>query len=508
MKNFSHLLLLLFLSLSNHLSGALSCCPKAEIKKIRWVASDYIEKAHRKGGELFVMSFMFSPTEAAWNIVEYKCRYSEFSIVFRNFISYCKPKGLPYLYQGYGEVGILFNEIYSKCIDEGADATALYERGCIYFDNGLYEECLADIQRIDALGKLGTLAKGISFNDLLFAQGISCLETNSYSEAIKHLSDLIEKDPNNKEAYYNRAVAFFEHGDFDKALDDYRNSAKSKVLQKIASKVSQSFSGGLLDGLKEGGIEAITDFFPSLLNTAFGIGNAIWVLAENPIDCGSHFANACYDASLATVEYLKTVDAEKLDGYVDEIKFLYQNYDALNDTEKGKTIGYVIGKYGTDVLATGATLKCISTCQKLKEANRIKNLEALASSPQTKEALTSEALKHCENRKKYFNDVKYNYDAHNKHILGHNDYDGKRSIFTHPDPEKLLKEFAGKGIPTRAAAGENGFKECIDFKEIIGIWKNQEGTKMIPTTMGSIHYGKKGAHIVPIAPDAQIFKIK
>ena len=44
-------------------------------------------------------------------------------------------------------------------------------------------------------------------------------------------------------------------------------------------------------------------------------------------------------------------------------------------------------------------------------------------------------------------------------------------------------------------------EENVDFKEHIGRWKSKDGMISAPTTKGSIHYSKKGAHIVPINPN-------
>ena len=48
-----------------------------------------------------------------------------------------------------------------------------------------------------------------------------------------------------------------------------------------------------------------------------------------------------------------------------------------------------------------------------------------------------------------------------------------------------------------------GYKEVVDFKEHIGIWKNK--TESLPTTKGTIHYAKDGAHIVPAHPNSEIW---
>lgn len=45
------------------------------------------------------------------------------------------------------------------------------------------------------------------------------------------------------------------------------------------------------------------------------------------------------------------------------------------------------------------------------------------------------------------------------------------------------------------------YKERVDFQEKIGVWKDKSGIGLdADTNFGIIHYGKKGAHIVPSNP--------
>jgi hypothetical protein len=82
-----------------------------------------------------------------------------------------------------------------------------------------------------------------------------------------------------------------------------------------------------------------------------------------------------------------------------------------------------------------------------------------------------------------------------KHIPGHRNYIPGRSPFTHPDPQGLLDRFAGTGqAANKIPRGQPGFRERVDFREVIGKVNGQ------PTTKGIIHYGKGGAHIVPANP--------
>ena len=83
-----------------------------------------------------------------------------------------------------------------------------------------------------------------------------------------------------------------------------------------------------------------------------------------------------------------------------------------------------------------------------------------------------------------------------KHIFGHNNFIPNRSRFTHPDPQKLVDRFAGKGqqVSPIYPRGQSGFKERVDFGEIIG------QVLGLPTSKGLIVYGKKGVHIIPGNP--------
>jgi hypothetical protein len=82
-----------------------------------------------------------------------------------------------------------------------------------------------------------------------------------------------------------------------------------------------------------------------------------------------------------------------------------------------------------------------------------------------------------------------------KHIPGHKNFIPGRSPLTHNNPQSLLDNFAGKGQPVRnVPRGSPGFKERVDFGQVIGEINGQ------PTTKGIIHYSKDGAHIVPANP--------
>jgi tetratricopeptide (TPR) repeat protein len=99
---------------------------------------------------------------------------------------------------------------------------------------------------------------------LKLAKGYS--ETGLYNRAIEILNEIIENNPENKSAYFERAIAYFELGDFDLSLEDYLNSGIKP--KPVSSKFPEmiSFSLGLTKGAFNGGVEAGVEFIPSMLS--------------------------------------------------------------------------------------------------------------------------------------------------------------------------------------------------------------------------------------------------
>ena len=86
-----------------------------------------------------------------------------------------------------------------------------------------------------------------------------------------------------------------------------------------------------------------------------------------------------------------------------------------------------------------------------------------------------------------------------KHIVGHNNYQAGKSIIYGgiQEAQALISEGAGKGI------WHAPNKETVSFDHTIGIYISENGDRSA-TTMGTIHYSKDGAHIVPSKPKGEI----
>jgi len=83
-----------------------------------------------------------------------------------------------------------------------------------------------------------------------------------------------------------------------------------------------------------------------------------------------------------------------------------------------------------------------------------------------------------------------------KHIVGHNNFKKGRSVFhgTLDDARRLIEAHGGTGH----WRGPN--REVVDFGRVIGVWVDGSTGERRMTTRGTIHYSRRGAHIVPSNP--------
>ena len=94
--------------------------------------------------------------------------------------------------------------------------------------------------------------------------------------------------------------------------------------------------------------------------------------------------------------------------------------------------------------------------------------------------------------------------AQNKHDLTSKGYIKGRSATTHPDVDALHDAHRGYGEPVdpNIPRGKRGFRERFDTGgAIVGIYRDRDTGIETPTTRGTIHYSKHGAHIVPAPPE-------
>lgn len=418
----------------------------------------------------------------------------------------CKRK----INESMSELNNQYAILFEYCLKNHSNLNSLHDYGLFAYRNNNFEKSLEALNlMMDKAVELGQLEK--LNTEFYHSLGSVCIEVMSYDKAVKYLTESIAKDPNNKSAYFDRALAFFEMGNFDQAIEDYLASDKGETIAISIKEASDSFTEAFLNSTLKGMTDAAIEFIPSICNSAYGLGETLWITVQHPIESTKNFVNAAYAIGETTVEYCKNLDRNKIDGCIDQIKVLYDNYDQLNDVQKGELIGYAIGKYGVDIFAIGGGVYTgFNAIKNLRNANRICNLEAMIISNTNKEALGSLALKHAAAREKYLRNIKIHWDRQNKHIPGKHNFERSKGIIS-IEPKKLemlVKECVGKGQKVAGEFGEAGFVERVDFGTIIGEYApgpNVSPEKFLPTTKGIIKYANDGkVHVIPSDPSALI----
>ena len=263
-------------------------------------------------------------------------------------------------------------------------------------------------------------------SDYWLYEGIRCNDLFLHSEAISYLTAAIQKDPSNLEAYQERLHAYFEMGNLDLAIADFSKlreleTQKKKLLLDHFGYVAKGdsgrgdyvvnpnpkgmidYSGGFCVGISKGGGVAVVEFVPSTLSCCKGVLHGLWSFACSPVEVSKDLINTSYEL----VKFIKDNTArECLEAVVPELKELCINWDTLSDYEKGSKIGYIIGKYGVDILAPGAALKGIKKYRQLKRVNSMFTIECCVASEVKKAKIIEASTKHASIRSTLTESVK------------------------------------------------------------------------------------------------------
>ena len=102
--------------------------------------------------------------------------------------------------------------------------------------------------------------------------------------------------------------------------------------------------------------------------------------------------------------------------------------------------------------------------------------------------------------------TKLDKKAQSAHKLGSAEYkerlsNGRLPSYTelsHMEVQKIINTYSLTGIVRKGKDGQ--FRETISTKENIGMYGDLRTGKYIPTNRATIHYSKKGTHLIPSAP--------
>ena len=385
-----------------------------------------------------------------------------------------------------------YDHIFTWCLEHHNFSGALYNQGFYNFHLGNNFNALQSIKKYIEHGeKLSS--------DVYKLKGDLHSELGLYNEAIIALTKAIELNPKNKDAYFTRAECYFELGNFDVSLQDFLKSKYKSKHINLKDANTLAYVKGLIAGAMKGSAEGFTEFVPSALGSIYGLGHGLWSFIANPPEFSIQLVKACQSC----INYLKENPTfETLSKLVPELKDLILDWDNLEDSKRGEIFGFVIGKYGIDIFMSSGALKAVRVYRELKKANNLFTLEKLAASPENSEKILAQASKRYLHREEVLKNanLKIQWDKQGKHIKNHINFREGRSIFEHANPERLIKDFAGKGFKeNKFIPGSPGYKEVVDFREFIGYDISETGEKTA-TTWGTIHYAKDGVHIVPTYP--------
>jgi len=265
------------------------------------------------------------------------------------------------------------NEIYATthqhCIQNHMYSGAYFERGLQNFHLGNFAESLEDIR------KMANLSNNLTefFIPLHLLKGKVENELGLYQDAVLTLSAAINIDHKNVDLYFERAISYFELGEYEKALFDYLTMEKKNHVFDLNG-ASLQFSMGLTSGIVSGATRGLADFIPSICSSISGLGHGLWAFVCSPKEVSQKMLSAA--ESLAS--FLTEQDTSKiLQTVVPELKELYALSPNCHQ-EKGRIIGSIIGKYGIEFLTLSGSKRGLKIYRKLKNANGALTLQTLA----------------------------------------------------------------------------------------------------------------------------------
>lgn len=239
---------------------------------------------------------------------------------------------------------------------------------------------------------------------LLLGDGTFMNDLMLYQTAIPLLTASIEANPTNKEAFIERAFAYFETNQLSLALQDFESAKKLTVIppfrlgsQKAMMMASvyipedkTEFSKGLLSGTVDGAKISVEEFIPSIFSCCRGILNGLWAFVCSPMEISQEMINTAY----AIGEFVSSHSTEEcFHCVVPELKELSLTWNKITDHSRGQKIGYIVGKYGVDIFAPAGALKGIHKVRALKRANTMYTLECCAASQAKQAKILEESLK-------------------------------------------------------------------------------------------------------------------
>lgn len=306
--------------------------------------------------------------------------------------------------------------IFLTCAKEHNAPSAHYHIAIGQMQKGEWINALRSLECLYKICDLETLEFSLA-EKVSFSKGQIEEELGLYDQAILSLGEAISKNPQHKDAYFNRAISYFETGEIEQAVADFKQSDTqvTSIKELESSGYSEysvgrmvDFSSGLIQGINVGAEEGLIDFVPSTLSSISGLAHGLWAFALDPKQVSCQMVQA----SLSLIQYMRSHDFIEVAGAViPEVKELKEN-PRLSPKRQGELIGTIIGRHGIDFLMCMGSIKGIKALKALKEANAGLTLEALASQIGKAEKITEVSKRWWKKTAPIIEDIKANGGIH------------------------------------------------------------------------------------------------
>lgn len=133
-------------------------------------------------------------------------------------------------------------EDYTDVLQQAAgDETSRMARARILFKQESYKAALDDLQVL--------IERNYQPEDTLTLKGLILNSCGKHSEALALFTQVVESNPDNPGAKFNRATAFLNVGDMESAVQDLRNCTLDDPIDKLIEKITASPDDFLNKGL-------------------------------------------------------------------------------------------------------------------------------------------------------------------------------------------------------------------------------------------------------------------
>ena len=234
-----------------------------------------------------------------------------------------------------GEMGAV--QAFSKlenCVNSNPSFASKIEKM-----GGLSSDNYQVIDEVFSSSKTKKYSKDFKEN-VYVARGEYALDIGLYSQAYYDLNKTLEINPKNDRAYLNRALVNMENGNVEKAIKDFQSHAKYRPINVMeVLRFSEGFMVGIPEGMNSS-IESGIDFIIHASCHPITTGKEL-------VDAFGHLAKLTKNQNWA----------ELSKALAPEIVETIEVWESIPYRQRGRRAGYVIGKYGTDFLIGGASLK-------------------------------------------------------------------------------------------------------------------------------------------------------